>query len=272
MWGEFDPVGRWFGPYRVVQAGWARILYAHDSFLNRYVAVVLLQPPPGVEHRDFLFRLERETRILRDLEHPNILPVYDCGYAHEHFYMVTALPTAETLSARLKEGPLPLREAGPILHRIASAMDAIHREQLFHGDIKPANILIDGRDNHVQLTRFGISHFGHAGVVGTLLYMAPELLDGNPIDAHAEIYSLGVLAFEILSGRCPFESMPSLAAAHRNGVQAPRLHTLCPNVPRWVSVAVDKALCRDRAARFATAVEFANAAWPDRDSQNVEPR
>jgi eukaryotic-like serine/threonine-protein kinase len=91
---------------------------------------------------------------------------------------------------------LPLREAGPILHRIASAMDAIHREQLFHGDIKPANILIDGRENHVQLTRFGISHFGHAGVVGTLLYMAPELLDGNPIDAPAEIYSLGVLAFE----------------------------------------------------------------------------
>jgi serine/threonine protein kinase len=142
MWGEFDLVGRWFGPYRVVQAGWAPILYAHDPLFNRYVAIVFLQPPPGVEHHDFLFRLERETRILRDLEHPNILPVYDCGYAHEHFYMVTALPTAETLSARLK-GPLPLRNAGPILHGIASAMDAVHSKQLFHGDIKPANILID---------------------------------------------------------------------------------------------------------------------------------
>jgi serine/threonine-protein kinase len=101
--------------------------------------------------------------------------------------------------------------------------------------------------------------------------MAPELLEGNPIDAPAEIYSLGVLAFEILSGRRPFESMPSLVAAHRNGAQAPPLYTLCPNVPGWVSAAVDRAPCRDRAARFATAVEFANAAWPDRDSKNVGP-
>ena len=152
--------------------------------------------------------------------------------------MVTAFPTAETLSDRLKKGPLPLQEAGPILHRIASAMDAIHSKQLFHGDIKPANIRIDGQENHVQLTGFSISHFGHSRVVGTLLYMAPELLEGNPIDAPAEIYSLGVLAFEILSGRRPFESMPSLVAAHRNGAQAPPLYTLCPNVPGWVSAAI----------------------------------
>jgi len=101
--------------------------------------------------------------------------------------------------------------------------------------------------------------------------MAPELLEGSPLDAPAEIYSLGVLAFEILSGRRPFESVPSLVAVHRSGVQAPLLYTLCPNVPAWVAAAVEKALCRDRAARFATAVEFANAAWPDRDSKNVEP-
>jgi serine/threonine protein kinase len=185
MWDEFDPVGRWFGPYRVVQGG-AQLLYAHDPFFSRHVAVVLLQPPPGVEHRDFLFRLERETPILRDLEHPNILPVYDCGYAHEHFLWSPPSRQAK-LSTRLKKRPLPLWEAGPILHRIASAMDAIHSKQLFHGDIKPANILIPQREPVIcQIVKLRsavwrpsvFAYTAHQGNGPEMLFPAPNGISG----------------------------------------------------------------------------------------------
>lgn len=269
MWANFDLVGKWFGNYRAVQfikeGGLAGSVYAHDPFLNRYVAVVLFPSRQDVDS-DFLWQVERKTQLLRNLTHANILPIYDRGYAHGYFYTVTDLSTAPALSDGLKQAPLPVHEAGDVLRRVASAVDTIHEKKIFHGDIKPANVLLDRPGHNVWLTRLGISDFVRTGSVGTLLYMAPELFEGQPIDARAEIYSVGVLAFEILSGRTPFKGdLKSLVDAHRGKKKAPPLETLCPNLPKRMSAAVGRALCADRAARFSTASEFANEAWPDRD-------
>jgi serine/threonine protein kinase len=264
-----DLIGKWFGNYRVVQVvkegGLAGHWCAHDPFSNRYVAIAVSELR-GDGDDSFISRFESVARVLRDLKHPNILTAYDWGHDHNYFYCVKELCAAVRLDAQLRQGPLPVPETGRMLRKFASALSAVHSKQIFHRDIKPSSVLIDRREERVWLTNFGLPPNG-GGVFGTLRYMAPELLKAQPIDVRAEVYALGLLVFQMLSGELPFDDGPpwSAVAFQKDLKQAPALNKLRPEVPKRMAAAVSKAISRDPESRFATADEFANEAWPDQN-------
>jgi len=268
MWfPQSDLIGKWLGDYRVVQiieaGGLAGQLCAHDPFANRYVAITVCRLRPDMDD-GFVTRYENMARVLRDLEHPHILGVYDWGQDHDYFYCVTQLTTTGSLAEQLRHGPLPVPEAGRILRRLASALTAVHSRQVFHRDLKPSNVLVDREREQVWLTAFCPPPAGCESY-GTLSYMAPELFKGQSLGVRSEVYSLGLLVFEMLSGRLPFDPGPpqSIFAFHKSQKHAPRLNALRPDVPKRMAAAVNKAISADPESRYSAAEDFATEAWPE---------
>jgi len=264
-----DLIGRWLGNYRVVQVikagGLAGQLCAHDVFANRYVAITVCRLRPDMDE-GFVTRYENMARELRDHEHPNILSVYDWGQDHDFFYRVTELTTAGSLAEQLRYGPLPVPEAGRVLRSLASALTAVHSRRVFHRDLKPSNVLVDREREQVWLTAFCPPPAGCESY-GTLSYMAPELFKGPSLGVRSEVYSLGLLVFEMLSGRLPFDPGPpqSILTLHKSQKQAPPLDALRPDVPKRMAAAVSKAISADPESRYTTAEDFATEAWPEHD-------
>jgi serine/threonine protein kinase len=263
---QSDLIGRWFGNYRVVQiikaGGLAGQLCAYDGFANRYVAIAVSGLRPDMDD-DFVSRFEHVAQVLRDLEHPNILGVYDWGQDHDDFYCVMELTTADSLVEHLRHGPLPAPETGRILRKLASALSAVHSRQIFHRDLKPSKVLLDRDREQVWLTDFCPTPAGNT-MSGTFSYMAPELLKGQAINVRTEVYSLGLLVFKMLTGRLPFDesSSESFFAFHKNQKQAPALNALRTDVPKRMAIAVNKAISGDPGARYANVEDFADEAWP----------
>lgn len=258
-------LGRYETIEELGRGGTSVVYRARDQATEREVAVKVLSSHL-LHDPDLLARFEREIKLAVKLEHPHIVPILDVGTEGDHPYIVMRLLSGGSLADRLRRGPLSAADTVRILMEVASALDEAHRLQIVHRDLKPSNILFD-RHGTAYLADFGVARFmdggesltASAGVVGTPAYMSPEQLKGVAVTGLADQYALGLVAFQALTGRLPFEG--STAQMILQQLQEP-----LPSVRRYnagLSPTFERVLARATAknpnARYATASEFAAA-------------
>ncbi|HMO60354.1 MAG TPA: protein kinase, partial [Roseiflexaceae bacterium] len=242
-----DLVGRNLGAYRIVEqlgvGGMATVFKAYQPAMDRYVAIKVL-PQHLANDPSFRARFDREARIIARLEHRHILPVYDVGDADGVPFLVMRFTESGTLSDMIAAGPLDPARAVELVAQIGEALSYAHSQGVIHRDIKPANVLIS-REGDALLSDFGIAKIyedsmhltGEGVMVGTPYYMAPEQVQGRPADPRTDIYSLGVILYEAVTGRRPFEAETPLAVALKH------MHDPLP-LPRTIRPMLHEALER----------------------------
>ncbi len=265
-----DLVGTTWGRFQIIEergrGGMAVVYKAYDDVLQRTVALKVLLPVMAA-NQEFTQRFRREAITAANLRHPNIVVIYDVGeYGHFQYIVMEYLEGPTLQQVMVREGVLPPNRVVGILNQLADALDYAHRQGLIHRDIKPANIMLDDQD-HVTLTDFGLvkaargSHITGEGVaIGTLQYMSPEQARGTEIDHRSDIYSLGIVVYEMLTGRVPFTGTTPYQTLHGLIYDPPPLLThLNPNISPAVEQVVLRALAKEPQQRFASAGEFAQA-------------
>jgi serine/threonine protein kinase len=249
------------------RGGMATVYRAYDPRFEREVAVKVL--PHELLHADPQFRLrfEREAKIIAQLEHSAIVPVYDVGEAEGQPYFVMRHMNGGSLSERIKAGVFSIDEAAKILEVISPGLDEAHSKGIVHRDIKPSNILFDKRGNP-YISDFGIAKLtqGQSGsvtgsaIIGTPAYMAPEQAQGGEVDGRADIYALGIILFEMLTGKQPYEADTPMAVAIKHITDpVPRIRHSNPKLPEGMDTIILKAMAKKKDDRYATAVEMTNA-------------
>lgn len=265
-----DLTGKQFGPYRVVaplgEGGMAAVYRAYQASVDRFVALKVL-PRYFATDPEFVGRFEQEAKLLAKLQHLHILAVHDFGEADGYTYIVMPFVDSGTLADLLQGEPLPLHRIQQVITQVAGALDHAHAKGIIHRDIKPSNILID-QDGNCLLTDFGIAKMvGEStaftqtgGIIGTPTYMSPEQIRGEELDGRNDIYSLGVILYEMATGRAPFraETPPAVFVKHLHDPLPPP-HIYCPDIPQGVERVILKALSKERKDRFRTAGEMAIA-------------
>ncbi len=251
--------------------GMSRLFIATERALNRRVVIKIL--PPELTSEVMAARFKRESEVTARLQHPHILPIITAGLRDGLLFYVMPYIAGESLRVRLKREPqLPVSEAVGILREVSSALGYAHKQGVIHRDIKPENILL--QENHAVLADFGIAaaiagtahsageKLTRTGMsIGTIGYMAPEQSLGGPeVDSRADIYSLGVVAHEMLAGEPPFTGSTTQAILAAHLTQSPtRLDDLRDDVPVGTARAIEKALQKDPDARYQTAEAFRDA-------------
>ncbi len=263
-----DSLGR-IGHYDVLQilgrGGFGIVFRAFDDKLQRVVAVKVLFPQMAATspaRKRFL----REARAAAAVRHENVVQVYEVGESPLPYIAMEFIP-GETLQQRLdRAGPLDPAEVVRIGARIAEGLAAAHATGLIHRDVKPGNVLIEGDPGKVKLTDFGLARtaddasISHSGaVVGTPMYMAPEQARGEALDQRADLFSLGSLLYQMVTGRPPFRAPTTLAVLRRVAEDAPRpIREVIPETPGWLCDVIAKLHAKNPADRFQTAREVAD--------------
>jgi len=264
------------GPYSVVErigrGGMATVYKAYHAALDRYVAIKVL-PEFFAEDEEYRERFHQEAMSVARLRHPNILSVYDFGHERGIAYLVLELISGGTLADRLGTR-IDIHDTVAMLKPIADALDNAHRNGVLHRDIKPSNILLH-RDGTPVLADFGLAKLAASvrrltasGIVmGTPEYMSPEQAAGDPIGPPSDLYAFAIVAYEMLTGRVPFEADTPAAVllSHLNKAM-PAMHELRGELSRHAEDALRRALAKSPSERFQTATEFVAAltpaAWP----------
>ncbi len=257
--------GRTLGKYRVGErigrGGMAEVYEGDHPTLHRKVAIKVLHPHL-MESEDFIARFEREARSAASLRHPNIVQVYDFDVEDEIVYMVMEFVDGGSLKDRMqgyakRKGYLPLKEVADVSRQVDRALDYAHKRGLVHRDVKPSNILID-QDGDAFLTDFGIvrivsdTQFTSTGaLIGTPHYMSPEQGRGETLTPASDIYSMGVILYEMLVGAPPYDADTPLAIIHKhNNEPVPHPRDLRPDLPEAVEAVVVQALSKTPEERF----------------------
>ena len=252
------------------RGGMGIVFKAREVALEREVALKVLAFDPVMNH-DAFTRFEREARLAARLDHPNIVPIFSVGQGEGAAYYTMRFVRGGSLEALLaSEGQLALDHAVKLLRDVASALDFAHAQGVVHRDIKPANILLSD-SGHAMVADFGIARAftgdavtstsgSNTGVVGSPAYMAPEQWRGERPDGRADQYALGVLAFELLTGRRPFAdvSMQELLRKHLD-TDPPALDSVRKGLPPHVSRSIQRAMAKDPADRFSSTMAFVDA-------------
>jgi eukaryotic-like serine/threonine-protein kinase len=257
--------GRYALQELIGHGGMSSVYKARDSLLERNVAVKILHQQYNADE-EFVERFKREARSAAQLQHPSIVTVIDRGEEDGRQYIVFEHIDGENLKEFLvRKGRLDVREALEIALEIARALSFAHGHGLVHRDVKPQNVLLNG-DGRAKVTDFGIarslevdSGMTQAGtVLGTSNYIAPEQASGHPVDTQSDVYSLGIVLYELLAGEVPFpgESFVVVAMKHVNE-PPPSILDVRRDVPVRVADAIDRALEKDPARRFPTMAAFA---------------
>ncbi len=266
-----DLIGKTIGGYEIQdvigRGGMATVFRAHQVSMNRSVAVKVL-PEQYVNDDTYIQRFNQEVAIVAKLEHRNIVPVHDYGEYNGQPYIVMRYMPGGSVDDLLKNGYIELETVADIIEQIAPALDYAHSKHVLHRDLKPSNVLLDD-DSGAYLTDFGIARvLGEAGpsgittqgVVGTPSYMSPEQAQGMPLDGRSDIYALGVMLFELVTGRRPFESdTPYGIAVLQVTAPPPSPRTLNPNLSFAIEEVIFKALRKKREERFPNAVALSEA-------------
>ena len=265
-------IGTDFLGYRIEEliglGGMGVVFRAYDLRLKRPVALKLVAPSLALDE-SFRARFARETELVMSLEHPNVVPIYDAGDVDGRVYLAMRLVDGTDLGSLLRvEGALEPARAMAICAQIASALDAAHTSGLVHRDVKPSNVLLD-RSEHVYLADFGLTRrlddqMGDPGEdrsIGTPAYLAPEQLDGRPVDGRADVYSLGCLLYECLTGERVFPRGSRLAEAWAHlEEEPPRASQRRPNLPEAVDRVISRAMGKERGERYPTCAALVAAA------------
>jgi len=242
----------------------AEVYLAHDQLLDRPVALKVLYPELSVD-RNFVERFRREAQAAAGLNHPNIVSIYDWGEEDGHYFIVMELVDGRTLSSLLKtESTLLADRAADIGAAMAGALAFAHKNGVIHRDVKPGNVLIDGAGN-VKVADFGIARAANStenltqtgAVMGTATYFSPEQAQGWGVDARSDIYSLGIVLFEMVCGRAPFAADNPVAVATKHVSEAPaRPRDLNPDLPAAFEAIILSCLAKDPDDRYATAEDL----------------
>lgn len=255
------------GRYKILEmiggGGMANVYLAHDMILDRDVAVKVLRLDFSNDE-EFIRRFHREAQSATSLAHPNIVNIYDVGEEDSIYYIVMEYVAGQTLKQYIQQNsPVPVEKALDILQQLTSAISHAHQNHIIHRDIKPHNILIDTHGN-VKITDFGIAMALSAtsitqtnSVLGSVHYLSPEQARGGMANRKSDIYSLGIVMFELLTGRLPFsgESAVSIALKHLQS-ETPSIRRWNPTIPQSVENIVLKATAKDPFHRYNNADEM----------------
>ena len=256
--------GRYELRNQIARGGTAQVYLARDLLLDRPVALKVLFPELSSDH-SFVERFRREAQAAANLMHPNIVQVFDWGESDRTYFIVMEYVDGEPLSSIIRtEAPLGDRQAASVASDIAKALSYAHRHGVVHRDIKPGNVLITA-DGQVKVTDFGIARaigvdeqVTQTGLVmGTATYFSPEQAQGLAVDARSDVYALGVVLFEMLTGRPPFSGETPVAIAYQHvREQPPPLRSLNPAVPAALEAIVLQAMAKLPAERYVSADEM----------------
>jgi S1-C subfamily serine protease len=245
----------------------ASVFKAYQPSLQRYVAVKIL-PPHLAQNTEFSKRFEREARAIAQLDHQNIVPVFDYGQSEGITYIVMKHVDGGTLKDLLeRQGKLPLERAALILSQIASALDYAHGQGVIHRDIKPANVLM-ARPDWALLSDFGLVHVAEGSIkltgtgvsLGTPEYMSPEQAQGMEVDHRSDIYSLGVMLYATVTGQAPYTGSTPVAVILKHvNEPLPSPRAVNPALPEAAEAAIVSALAKNPSDRPATAGDFSRA-------------
>lgn len=262
-------IGKTLGNYQIVEeigrGGMGTVYRAYQASLNRWVALKVLAQSLS-QDEEFFKRFKQEALATAALDHPNIVHVYDAGEEQGMHYIAMEYIGGGNLSARLKErGPMSPVEAVSIAAQIAMALDFAHRNKIVHRDVKPSNILLD-TEGRAVLSDLGIAHALEGtrltqtgATMGTPEYMSPEQAQGKPLDGRADLYSLGVVLFEMLTGRVPFQADSPLATMYKQIHEpVPDLRKLNSKISGKLAAVLKRVLAKDPAQRFVTGQQMAN--------------
>lgn len=261
-------VGKVLGQYKLEaplgKGGMASVYRAYQASVDRYVAIKVMTPEIANDP-SFVERFQREARIIAKLEHPHILPVIDFGESEGIYYIAMRYMDGGSLDDRLRQRRLRPEEIAHYLNQIASALDYAHQKGVIHRDLKPNNVLLD-RANNCYLTDFGIARIEGAerkltatgSVMGTPAYMSPEQAMGRPLDGRSDIYALGVMLYEMVTGRLPFHADTTAALIFQHVYEAPpSARQLDPSLPEAVDWLFSRALAKAPEMRHNTAEALA---------------
>ena len=251
---------------RIGAGGFGQVFLALQPSVGRQVAVKVILPQYA-NHPDFIRRFEAEARIVARLEHPHIVPLYDYWREPDGAYLVMRWLRGGNLHQSLQRGPWSAKAAAQLLEQVAGALAVAHRQGVVHRDIKPANILLDDQDN-AYLSDFGIakdlmeaiSTTASDALPGSLWYISPEQAQSQPLAAQSDLYSLGVVMYEVLTGAHPYsESTPADQLVKRLTEPIPSLRGRRPDLPQDLDTVIQKATAKDCAERYPDALAFAAA-------------
>jgi serine/threonine protein kinase len=262
-------IGRTIGKYRIVgqlgRGGAGIVYHAVDETLNRDVAIKILNP--GLADTEILKRFRAEATILARLNHPQIATIYELYRADSDLLMVMECVPGETLEKiAQRAGPMPAERAASVVDQILSALEHAHRAGIVHRDMKPANVMVTP-EGGVKIMDFGIARMRGAEqmtvegrMMGTPAYMPPEQVLGQEVDGRADLYSVGVVFYRLLTGALPFAADSPIAVLQRQILETPvPLEAHRSDLPAWCEQIVQRALAKAPADRFQTAEEFREA-------------
>jgi len=255
------------------QGGMGAVYHAWDRELDRDIALKEIRPEL-VDQPDVIARFKREIQLASEITHPNVLRVYDLGAAEGKRFLTMQYVDGMTLSAHLRRGGLPeTREAVSIFRQLCAALAAAHDKGVVHRDMKPGNVMINA-DGQAFVMDFGLarslalSGLTQTGaVLGTPHYMSPEQVSGQKVDARTDVYALGVMLFQMLTGELPFQGESTFEIMmQRVQKDPPAAHELNPEIPSYLGKILERCMERDPSLRYADASEI----LADLDAQQVE--
>jgi hypothetical protein len=265
-----DLTGKQLGSYRIIgplgEGGMAAVYKAYQPSMDRHIALKVL-PRYYASDPSFVGRFQQEAKLIARLEHPNILPVYDYGESEGYTYLAMRYVEGEGLAGLLQGQPLPLPTIAHILSQLASALDYAHSKGVVHRDVKPSNVLIDEQGNCL-LTDFGIARILEAtgqftstgAFIGTPAYASPEQAVGRPLDGRSDIYSLGVVLYQMATGRPPFDAETPMAVLIKHiHDPLPMPRSVNPHLPEAVERIILRALDKEPDNRYSKAGDMAQA-------------
>ena len=260
-------IGRYEIKSELGRGGMATVYRAYDPSFEREVAIKVL-PREMMHDPQFRARFEREIKLVAALEHPSIVPVYDVGEEDGQPYFVMRYMTGGSLSNRIANGKMSLGDTAQIIGKIAQGLTYAHKKGIIHRDLKPDNILFDDNDDPF-ISDFGVAKLtestsgsltGANGVIGTPAYMSPEQATGEKVDGRSDIYGLGVIVYQMLSGQQPYNADTPMGVAIKHVTEpVPEILNVNPSLPYDVDEIIRYSMAKDKNKRYASAVDLAKA-------------
>ncbi|MBX3063222.1 MAG: protein kinase [Anaerolineae bacterium] len=280
-----DLTGRRLGNYELLgllgKGGMAAVYRARQTNMKRDVAVKVIESDLA-QTEEFSRRFEREVETIASFSHPHILKVFDFGRDEGLVYLVMELLPGGSLAEKIRSGPMPLPQVMELLDQIAAALDYAHNRGVVHRDMKPQNVMLDEAGN-AFLTDFGIAKVMSSGtatlstvagtIMGTPAYMSPEQWKTQPVDARTDIYALGIILYEMLTGELPFKADTAFGLMHKHVNEEPPMRTMEKRFAPGIERVIQRALAKNPDDRYGSAGQLARdfRAAVDRHALTVSP-